>query len=160
MKKLDLEKLKEKLRQLKKRWDSLAKKTRILLVAVCLGVLGVALIATLFLNMSTPKYRVIFPGMTDSEAVEVYTTLQEMGVDAKIDAAQRVMVPSGQWDSLVFELNSRGYPKTTLSYDTFTAASGFTSTEFEKRVALVQQAQDRMQQTLLRQCPPSAKCRW
>lgn len=148
---MDLEKLKEKLRQLKKRWDSLAKKTRILLVAVCLGVLGVALIATLFLNMSTPKYRVIFPGMTDSEAVEVYTTLQEMGVDAKIDAAQRVMVPSGQWDSLVFELNSRGYPKTTLSYDTFTAASGFTSTEFEKRVALVQQAQDRMQQTLLRQ---------
>ena len=93
----------------------------------------------------------LFPGMSDEESAQVYATLQEMNVQPQIDTKGQILVPKEQWDQLVFQLNGKGYPKTTLSYDTFSNASGFTSTEFEKRTALIFQSQDRMQQTLLRQ---------
>ena len=64
---------------------------------------------------------------------------------------QLVQVPSEMWDQLVFELNGKGYPKTTLSYDSFASMNGFTATEFEKKTGLIFDAQDRAQKTLLRQ---------
>ena len=151
MKNFDWNKLKDWFERLKEKWAALSKRTRVMVLTAVFVVLSVALTVTVWLNISRMAYRVIFPGMTSSEATEVYATLQEMGVPVQISAGQQVSVPADQWDSLVFELNSRGYPKTALSYDTFSSATGFTSTEFEKRVALVYQLQDRVQQTLMRQ---------
>lgn len=142
---------KDKLHAIWEKWKALSKRVRFAVVTAAVCILILALILTIVLNAGRERYRTIFPGMTSGEAVEVYSTLKEMGVPVEIDTNQQVTVPANQWDALVFELNSRGYPKTTLSYDTFSSAAGFTSTEFEKRVALVQQAQDRAQQTLLRQ---------
>ena len=150
-KNFDWNKLKDWLEKLKEKWEAQPKRTRVMVLTAVFVVLSVALTMTIWLNISRMGYRVIFPGMTSGEATEVYATLQEMGVDVQISAGQQVSVPADQWDALVFELNSRGYPKTALSYDTFTSATGFTSTEFEKRVALVYQLQDRVQQTLMRQ---------
>lgn len=151
MKKFDWNKLKDWIERLKEKWAAQSKRTRVMVLTAVFVVLSVALTVTIWLNISRMAYRVIFPGMTSSEATEVYATLQEMGVPVQISAGQQVSVPADQWDALVFELNSRGYPKTALSYDTFSSATGFTSTEFEKRVALVYQIQDRVQQTLMRQ---------
>lgn len=151
MKKFDWNKLKDWIERLKEKWTAQSKRTRVMVLTAVFVVLSVALTVTIWLNISRMAYRVIFPGMTSSEATEVYATLQEMGVPVQISAGQQVSVPADQWDALVFELNSRGYPKTALSYDTFSSATGFTSTEFEKRVALVYQIQDRVQQTLMRQ---------
>ena len=151
MKNFDWNKLKDWFEKLKEKWAALSKRTRVMILMALFVVLSVALTVTIWLNISRMAYRVIFPGMTSGEATEVYATLQDMGVPVQISAGQQVSVPADQWDALVFELNSRGYPKTALSYDTFTSATGFTSTEFEKRVALVYQIQDRVQQTLMRQ---------
>ena len=150
-KNFDWNKLKDWFEKLKEKWEAQSKRTRVMVLTAVFVVLSVALTVTIWMNINRMGYRVIFPGMTSSEATEVYSTLQEMGVDVQISAGQQVSVPSDQWDALVFELNSRGYPKTALSYDTFSSATGFTSTEFEKRVALVYQIQDRVQQTLMRQ---------
>lgn len=150
-KNFDWNKLKDWFEKLKGKWEAQSKRTRVMILTAVFVVLSVALTVTVWLNISRLAYRVIFPGMTSSEATEVYATLQEMGVPVQISAGQQVSVPADQWDALVFELNSRGYPKTALSYDTFTSATGFTATEFEKRVALVYQIQDRVQQTLVRQ---------
>lgn len=143
--------VKDKLHDLWQKWKALSKRVRYAVGTAVILILLLALGLTIWLNSQRTQYRTVFPGMTSSEAVEVYSTLQEMGVPVEIDTNQQVTVPANQWDALVFELNSRGYPKTTLTYDTFSSAAGFTSTEFEKRVALVQQAQDRAQQTLMRQ---------
>lgn len=151
MRNFDWNKLKDWFERLKEKWAALSKRTRVMVLTAVFVVLSVALTVTIWLNISRLSYRVIFPGMTSGEATEVYATLQEMGVPVQISAGQQVSVPADQWDALVFELNSRGYPKTALSYDTFSSATGFTSTEFEKRVALVYQIQDRVQQTLMRQ---------
>ena len=126
------------------------KRKRIALIAGG-GVLAFALIATIVLNISTAGTKVLFPGMTQNEAAQVYAELQEMGVKAEINSGGEVRVPQSEWDKVVFKLNQKGYPKTTLSYDTFSSSTGFTSTEFEKKTALIFQAQDRMQQTLMRQ---------
>lgn len=151
MKNFDWNKLKEWFEKLKEKWQALSKRTRVMILTAVFVVLSVALTVTVWLNINRMSYRVIFPGMTSGEATEVYATLQEMGVPVQISSGQQVSVPADQWDALVFELNSRGYPKTALSYDTFTSSTGFTSTEFEKRVALIYQAQERVQQTLMRQ---------
>ena len=38
-----------------------------------------------------------------------------MNVQPQIDGRGQVLVPKEQWDNLVFQLNGKGYPKTTLS---------------------------------------------
>lgn len=139
------------LEKIKEFWAKLTKKTKILVCSIGGGVLVLLVILTIILNTRENPYRVLFPGMSNEEATQVYATLQEMDVQPQIDNRGQILVPSEQWDSLVFQLNGKGYPKSTLSYDTFSSSSGFTSTEFEKRTTLIFQAQDRMQQTLLRQ---------
>ena len=146
--KLDFKSMIDKLREF---WSGLAKKTKYLLLAAAGGVLALIVLVTVLLNISKGGYRVIFPGMSNEESTQVYATLQEMNVQPQINEKGQIIVPADQWDDLVFQLNSKGYPKTTLSYDTFSSLSGFTATEFEKRTGLIFEAQDRMQKTLLRQ---------
>ena len=150
--KIDLKKMfQDLLLKFKDFWSNLTKQSRILLLSAVGGALVLIVLATVLLNVSSGGYRVIFPGMSSEEAAQVYATLQEMNVQPQIDGRGQVLVPKEQWDNLVFQLNGKGYPKTTLSYDTFTNMSGFTSTEFEKKTGLLYQTQDRAQQTLLRQ---------
>lgn len=132
-------------------WQKLSAKSKKMVVVISSGILIVAVIVTALFQFSKMNYKALFPGMSDEESAQVYATLQEMGVQPKIDSNGQLSVPAEQWDELVFQLNGKGYPKTTLSYDTFSSVSGFTSTEFEKRTGLIFQAQDRMQQTLMRQ---------
>lgn len=150
MKKFDIKRITDWLRGLGEKWATLAKKTRVVILTAAFVVLGTAIIGTVLLNRRSGEYKQIFPGMTSAEASEVYSVLQEMGVPVQIDTAQRVTVPADQWDALIFELNSRGYPRTTLSYDIFDSASGFTATDFQQREKKTQQTQDRIQATLMR----------
>lgn len=142
---------KEILEKIKEFWGKLADKTKKLILAGLGAFLLLILLITILINVFKGGYQVIFPGMSNEESRQVYATLQEMGVQPKIDDQGQVQVPSEMWDQLVFELNGKGYPKTTLSYDTFTSMNGFTATEFEKRTGLIFEAQDRAQKTLLRQ---------
>ena len=142
---------KEILEKIKEFWGKLADKTKKLILAGLGAFLVLILLITILINVFKGGYQVIFPGMSNEESRQVYATLQEMGVQPKIDDQGQVQVPSEMWDQLVFELNGKGYPKTTLSYDTFSSMNGFTATEFEKRTGLVFEAQDRAQKTLLRQ---------
>lgn len=143
--------LKNSVGKLKERWKSQPGKTKELVAAIGGGILCTAVLMAVVVGNSTGKYKVLFPGMSDTESVEVYAALQDMGVDSRIDSGGQVLVPTDQWEQLVFELNGQGYPQTAPSYDTFTSLSGFTSTEFEKKAGLIFQAQDRMQETLVRQ---------
>ena len=142
---------KEILEKIKEFWGKLADKTKKLILAGLGAFLLLILLITILINVFKGGYQTIFPGMSNEESRQVYATLQEMGVQPKIDDRGQVQVPSEMWDQLVFELNGKGYPKTTLSYDTFASMNGFTATEFEKRTGLIFEAQDRAQKTLLRQ---------
>ncbi len=156
--KFDFNSVKEKLNadqlnmgKLKESWQGLSEKSKKIVLGVCGGTIAAALLLTVYLSVSKNQYKVLFPGMSNEESTQVYAMLQEMNAQPEIDSGGQVLVPADQWDNLVFQLNAQGYPRTTLSYDTFSSVSGFTSTEFERRTALIYQSQDRMQQTLLRQ---------
>ena len=137
--------------KIKEFWAKQSKKAKRLILGITGGVFFLIILLVVLLNIAGSSMRVLFPGMTSDESAQVYATLQEMGVQPEVDSRGQLLVPADRWDDLVFQLNAKGYPKTTLSYDTFTSSTGFTSTEFEKRTALVFEAQDRMQQTLQRQ---------
>ena len=143
--------LKGIIEQAKATWKKLSEKNKKILLAACGGALLLVVLVSAFFALYKANYKVLFPGMSNEESAQVFATLQEMDAQPKINSNGQVMVPKEQWDDLVFQLNGKGYPKTTLSYDTFSSVSGFTSTEFEKRTGLIFQAQDRMQQTLMRQ---------
>lgn len=146
--KVDFKKYLDKFKEF---WKKLSAMNKKVIFAIGSGTLVLLIAIFAFIAISKNGYRVLFPGMTNEESTQVYATLQEMNVQPKIDSNGQIMVPQEQWDDLVFQLNARGYPKTALSYDTFSNAAGFTATEFEKKTALIFQSQDRMQQTLLRQ---------
>lgn len=97
-------------------WENLSVKSKKIVIAGSVGILCVAVLVTAFWGFSRMSYKVLFPGMSAEESTQVYATLQEMGVQPKIDAGGQISVPSSEWDALVFQLNGKGYPKTTLSY--------------------------------------------
>jgi len=132
-------------------WTKLSKKTRILVISGGSLLLFLVILVTILINVGKSGMRVIFPGMSSDESAQVYATLQEMGVQPEIDNRGQVLVPAEMWDNLVFQLNSKGYPKTALSYDTFSSFAGFTATEFEKKTGLLYQTQEDVQKTLMRQ---------
>lgn len=132
-------------------WNKQPPKKRLLFGVSAGGILLVAVMATIVLNMPKMGYKVLYPGISNSEAMQVYATLQEMGVQPEINKQGELMVPTDQWDGLLFQLAGRGYPKTTLSYDTFLNNTGFMTTEYEKKQAMIFQLQDRLQQTLMMQ---------
>jgi len=142
------EQLNKLIDNLKEFWQKLESKTKKIIIWSTVGVLTFAIGLTVFINLPKMGYKTIFQGMSNTEAAEVYAVLLEMDVRPEIDNNGNVLVPKDQWDDLQYQLSARGYPKTTLTYDTFSNMSGFTTTEFEKRVALTYQLQDRLQSTL------------
>lgn len=131
-------------------WAALEPKRKKIILAASGGIIVFAVIVTLVLNMNANNYKTMFPGMSDEETSEVYATLLDMGVRPQIDDKGNIKVPAAEWDDLQYRLSAAGYPKSALTYGTFTNMSGFTTTEFEKRVALTYQLQDRLQSTMRR----------
>ncbi|MEG2769836.1 MAG: hypothetical protein RR902_03380, partial [Oscillospiraceae bacterium] len=87
--------------------------------------------------------------MTASETTQVYAVLKEMeGIDVKVNSAGVIQVPKNKKSDVMIELGSRGYPKTTPTYDTFLNNTSFTMTDSESRQVLIFQLQDSIQQTV------------
>ena len=143
------EKLKAFWEKFKKKWSSISKKLRIIIVTSLALVITIAIIMTIVLNGSN-GYIVLFPNMDSSESAEVYNILKAEGVEAKINKDGEIEVPEEQWDRLVYELAEKGYPQSTPSYGTFFDNLGMTMTDFEKRQTLRFELQDRLQTTLKR----------
>lgn len=136
--------------KIKEYWGKLAKKSKTILITLLVGIVVVALGATVYLQVAKSGYQVLFPNITTEESREIYAMLQSMDpvVDAQINSKGQVLVPKAQWDQLVFELAAKDYPKSAPLYDLFLQNTGFTKTEYEKKQILLFQTQDRIQETL------------
>ena len=112
-------------------WGKLTTAMRILLVSIIVVILVAVIIVVAVIGGKNRGYTELFEGMDQTEASEVYNVLRSRNVDVKIDNGV-VYVPTEQWDALVYELASLGYPQTTPSYATFFDNISMTMTEFEK----------------------------
>ena len=80
------------LEKIKEFWAKLTKKTKILACSIGGGVLVLLILLTVILNTRENPYRVLFPGMSNEEATQVYATLQEMDVQPQIDNRGQILL--------------------------------------------------------------------
>ena len=139
--------LKESVNKIKNAWSEQPPKHKIAILSVIGAIIAVAIIATVMLNAKANKYVVLYPNLESSEISDVYNAVKDKGVIPKIENGN-VMVPADQYNSLLLELASEGYPKSTLTYDVFTKNNSMTATESDKKTYLLYQLQDRIQATL------------
>ena len=86
----------------------------------------VIVLATVML--SKKDYVVLYSGLSDSEAAEIYTKLKETNAQPKMEGRSTILVPEEQEAELRMQMTMEGYPK-----------SGLTMTYILKAVALVKQ---------------------
>lgn len=116
---------------------------------IVLTVLVIAIVAaiTVFLNQKT--YTVLYSGMDPADTGEVLATLSEMGVDAKSQGEDTILVTDDKVDEIRLELAAKGYPSSGMNYDIYGSASGLGTTDAEKRVYYQYQQQANLRSTLM-----------
>ncbi len=144
------EQLKKSFNTTKEYFTNMSKQKRGVFIFSGVGILLFSILVVVWLNLSGNKLVNLYTGLDPKEASDVYTVLQDLGVTAQLDNTGAIKVPKGEVETLRIQLAAKGYPKTALNYDIFSSVNGLTSTEFEKRVGLVHQAQNRLQDTLMR----------
>jgi flagellar M-ring protein FliF len=119
-------------------------KTRFI-VFVALAVV-ILIVASVFLNQKS--YTVLYSGMDPADAGQMLSVLNEMGVDAKAQGSDAILVESSKADSVRMELAAQGYPKSGFNFDIFSNASGLGMTGMEKRVYYQFQLQENLSQVI------------
>ncbi len=123
------------------------KKLIIIGIAVVLVIVS-AVVLTYLLNRT--KYTVLFSGLSAEEAGSILTKLDEMGVSAKADGTDTILVPEEQADDLRMQLAGEGYPQTGLNYDLFSGSSALGTTDLQQQTYLQYQLQENMRTTINR----------
>lgn len=138
--------------KVRKFWDSLSKRLKVIMVVGLAAVLVLSIAIPVMLNRANqPKdsdFIVLYPKITSEESYTVYTELKNANLDVKMNEKGETLVKKDQIEIARITLASLGLPKTALSYDTFTSNSGFMTTELEKKTALLYQLQDSIAATL------------
>lgn len=123
-------------------WKKLNRNLRIVIVVVLLAVIGVGIY---FASTSSEvEYSILYTGMEAEESAEVYSILQEMGVDFHMEGTGTVMVPSDKRDEIKLQLLNQGYPKTGLDYSIFEKATGLGATDSDRQVYLQYQTEQNL----------------
>lgn len=134
----------------KEYWGNMPPKQKKIVSFSGVGILVFSLVVVIWLNLSSNTLITLYNSLDKQEAMDIYTVLQDMGVQAQMDNTGNILVPKGNADDVRLQLAAKGYPKTALSYDIFNSSNGLTTTEFEKKQLLTQQLQNRLQDTLTR----------
>ncbi len=110
-------------------WNRQEKKMKILYITLLVVAVIAAIVITVLLNRK--EYVVLFENLETSEAAEIAAIIDEAGYDYTIHGG-KITVPKGTEDKLTMTLAQQGYPKSTLTYDLYTANVGMFTTESEK----------------------------
>ena len=123
-------------------------KGKLIRIGILAAVFLIVVIVGLSL-LSTTNYSVLYSDMETQDAGEIMEVLQSMGVDAKAEGSDTILVSSDRVDSLRMELSAQGYPKSGVNYDIFEKASGLGTTDMEKKTYLQFQLQANLRNTIL-----------
>lgn len=120
-----------------------ARKRLILIIGA--GLIALALGLVVFLNVRSGRYTVLYASMSQDESVLGKGILETAQIPSRINSEGQLEVPSKYINRAMGQLAMQGIPSTTLDYNILADASGLTTTEFEKRTALTNQWQNRLQ---------------
>ncbi|WP_324824555.1 flagellar basal-body MS-ring/collar protein FliF [Sinanaerobacter sp. ZZT-01] len=132
--------------QIKEINSKLSNRNRYIIIGSAVAIFVFAIICTILLN--SKPYDTMFTGVNQQEASEIVTALQELDVTAKYDKNGNVSVPKKQVDELRAKLVMEGYPKSGLTYNTFSSNVDMMATDFEKNTYKIYELQDRLASTI------------
>jgi len=135
---------------IKNYFAEMPKKKRITIFGVAGGIVVLAAVLAIVLNVTGDKYIALYEGLEPTEAAEIYQELLADGISAEMDSTGNVVVPVEVYDQCLLKLAAEGYPKSALTYDIFESSQGLTATEADKKQALIHQTQNRLQDTLMK----------
>ena len=138
------------MQKLKEMWQNLSQKSKKLLgiiAAVTLLVIVVAVV--LIAKGQKTEYQTLFSSLSQSEAQQVVSLLQEQNVPYLYDGKSgSLKVPSQSVDTLRAQLLSKGYPKSGFAYNMYIGNSGLMTTESDKKQYTLYDLQDRLGATI------------
>ena len=135
---------------IKNYFAEMPKKKRNTVLGIAGGVVLLAAVLAIVLNVTGDKYVTLYEGLESSEASEIYQELLADGINVQMDSTGNVVVPAEVYDQCLLKLAAEGYPKSTLTYDIFESSQGLTATESDRKQALIHQTQNRLQGTLMK----------
>lgn len=132
--------------KLKEYWSKQTKNRKIAIIVLFASIMLISFLSIYLLNRT--EFSVLYSGLSDSEAGEIYRKLVENNYDVKVGKNGVLYVPKKYENRIRLELAAEGYPKSGLNYDIFENGIGFGTTEYEKQKYMQFQLQDRLQDTI------------
>lgn len=131
--------------QIKNYWGNLEKSNKRNIIFLSILFLLTIIIAFVFLTKK--DYVVLYSGLTDIEAAEVYSKLEEVNAQPKISGTSTILVPKNREAELRMQMTLDGYPKSGFNYDFLEGGSfGQTDDEIQKRWII--QLQERLGESI------------
>lgn len=127
-------------------WDKLnSTQKKVLVIALVSFVVVLAISAFL---LSREEFVVLYSGLNQQEAAEIYSKLRELGVQPKIEGISTILVPKNKEAEIRMQLAAEGYPRSGFNYDILFDNSSFGQTGDEKRMLQIIQLQERLSQSI------------
>ncbi len=138
--------IKKKLEELKEFIGRLDKRVKIISVVVAVLIIVGAVTTAVVLNQR--NYVPLFSELSQDEANEIVTKLQDDGTDYRYDGNGTIMVDESQADAIRAELVYEGYPSSGFTYDIFTENAGGMATDSEQQTYKLYELQNRIGATI------------
>lgn len=128
----------------------MSEKTRRLILGIAAGTAVIALAAILVLTFGQKSdYSVLFSGLSQEEAQQIGSLLQDQSIDYKYNATDgTIRVPEEVVETTRVTLLSQGYPKSGFAYDMYLDNTGLMTTESDKKQITLYELQDRLGATI------------
>ena len=138
------------MQKLKEMWQNLSQKSKKLLVIIASSTLLVIVVAIFLIARGhKTEYQTLFTSLSQSEAQQVVSLLQEQNVPYLYDGKSgSLKVPAQSVDTLRAQLLSKGYPKSGFTYNMYIGNSGLMTTESDKKQYTLYDLQDRLGATV------------
>ena len=125
------EKVQKTITTVKEFWGRQSKKIRFIYIGGLALVVIIAIVAVVLLNRK--EYVTLYEGLETSEAAQIVQLIEEAGYDCTLQSGGTIVVPKGTENTIAMTLAMQKYPKSQLTYETYTSNVGMFTTESEKK---------------------------
>lgn len=132
--------------QLNSFWDNLDRNKRRNFIFIIVLVVITIVFTTVLLTKK--DYVVLYSGLNDKEAAEIYTKLKESNAQPKMEGTTTILVPKDKEAELRMQMTLEGYPKSGFNYDLYLQGSSFGQTNDEIQKRWIIQLQERLGQSI------------
>ena len=136
-------------KQLNGFWEGLNGNYKKILIVAVIGIVIIGSISVFTLGQ--PRYVALYSGLEAQEASEIFTRLQELDVQPRLQGVSTIMVPEEREAELRMRLTAEGYPKSGFNFNIFANGGGlgqFGQTDEDKRIMLMMQLQERLSESI------------